>query len=82
MGLRSERHLTDSDVEWLNEPISYNPLSARNLMRSRELMQQKATGRIDPEVKVVLPGKSRGTFDNVILSGGPYDPICTTTIHG
>ena len=31
---------------------------------------------------VVLPGKSRGTFDNVILSGGPYDPICTTTIHG
>ena len=33
-------------------------------------------------VEVVLPGKSRGTFDNVILSGGPYDPICTTTIHG
>ena len=57
MGLRSKRHLTDSDVEWLNEPISYNPLSARNLMRSRELMQQKATGRIDPEVKEVKAGE-------------------------
>jgi len=57
MGLRSERHLTDSDVEWLNEPISYNPLSARNLMKSRELMQQKATGRIDPEVKEVKAGE-------------------------
>ena len=36
----------------------------------------------DIDSEVVLPGKSRGTFDNVILSGGPYDPICTTTIHG
>ncbi len=35
-----------------------------------------------PRVSLVLPGKSRGTFDNVILSGGPYDPICTTTIYG
>ena len=31
---------------------------------------------------VVLPGKSRGTFDNVILSGGPYEPTSTPTFHG
>ncbi len=34
------------------------------------------------QAEVVLPGESRGTFDNVILSGGPYDPTSTTTIHG
>ena len=37
---------------------------------------------VGPRCTMVLPGKSRGTFDNVILSGGPYDPICTTTIYG
>jgi len=31
---------------------------------------------------LVLPGKSRGTFDNVILSKGPYDPTSTPTFHG
>ncbi len=34
------------------------------------------------EGAVVLPGKSRGIFDNVDLSGGPYDPTSTTPIHG
>ena len=40
-----ERHLTDSDVEWLNEPISYNPLSVHALMRSQGLTPPKTTGR-------------------------------------
>jgi len=43
------------------------------------------SGRGAPNVECVgldLPGKSRGTFDNVSLSGGPYDPTDTTQVHG
>jgi hypothetical protein len=34
------------------------------------------------KASLVLPGESRVTFDNVTLSGGPYDQTGTTKIHG
>ena len=46
----------------------------------KEALLEGASGVF--ERGVVLPGKSRGTFDNVILSGGPYDPTSTPTFHG
>ena len=56
-------------------PSAIAPISGKPRIIDGDTLQISNT-------KMVLPGKSRGTFDNVILSGGPYDPICTTTIHG
>ena len=46
------RHLTEADTEWLNEPVSYNPHSVRNLMVARGLMRIEPDGRtvrVEPE---------------------------------
>ena len=43
------RQLTDADTEWLNEPISYNPHSVRNLMKSRERTQKETDGHCSRE---------------------------------
>ena len=56
-------------------PSAIAPISGKPRIIDGDTLQISNT-------KMVLPGKSRGTFDNVILSGGPYDPICTTTIYG
>ena len=69
--------------------LGQKPDGSRRQVRRRGFKTQRAADEALTALKsqynkgeVVLPGKSRGTFDNVILSGGPYDPICTTTIHG
>ena len=43
----TERQLTDADTEWLNEPISYNPHSVRNLIKSLERTPPETDGQAD-----------------------------------
>ena len=66
-------------------PLVWGIVLYNGLVRLKQMVMEGWSG-IDVQLKrranLVLPGKSRGTFDNVILSGGPYDPICTTTING
>jgi hypothetical protein len=57
MGIVFDGPLTDSDVEWLNEPISYNPHSVHALMRSRERTPPKTDGLTDPEDSPLRPAK-------------------------
>ena len=41
------RLLRDSDLTWLNEPISYNPFSAQKLKRTMEGLKAKEAASSD-----------------------------------